>query len=166
MNLRNAAMANEVVKVYYADSETGSAEVLSGRVARIVDAPVLNLKLCRGSIVLLARKPPNGGIPQIAKILYSPHQRRTLLYSADEGKVATLLRMLETTGAETCLAWPPKDGRPGALIVSHSDDIDPVKLASGVGIDQPDDDEDVLSKATGDDEDDEDADGGGIVEDI
>ena len=50
-------MSKQIVKIHYQDRETGPAEVLKGRVARIVDSPVLNLDLCRNSIVLLDRKP-------------------------------------------------------------------------------------------------------------
>jgi hypothetical protein len=81
---KEIAMTKEI-KIYYNSRETGWAQVLHGRVARIDNTPFLSPKLCRNAIVLLDQDPKyKEGFPKIAKVLYSPYPKRTFLSFEDD----------------------------------------------------------------------------------
>lgn len=129
------------IKVHYAADETGSAELLGGRVARIVATPVFG-DLCRNAIVHLDRDPSAAkGIPAIAEVLYSPYPYRSNLSFANEVELVILLNILAIVGADAQAIYMPRDDEPGLMLVSHQDFLDPKLLAVAIGIDQPDEED-------------------------
>jgi hypothetical protein len=146
----------KVIWIRYETQEVGPAELLQGRVARIVDAPMLNWPLSRDAVVLLDRLPSGrNGTPEIEKVLYNPWPCWSLVsYAADEESVV-LHVLLMALRAEITTVCPPKDERPGRLVVRHPEHLDPVMLARGLGIEQPvADDRDAEDEDTEAEEDD------------
>jgi hypothetical protein len=150
MPRKEQMMSQRRINIHYAEHETGPAERLSRKVARVVDFPLLNDDLHEGSIVRLDRNPDRDeGIPRIAEIIASPYSCRSMLRFRDEAESWMLLLVLRLLGAAARVMWGPKDGKPGVMVVSHDDGLDPVLLAEAIGIPQPDE------EGEGEDEDDD-----------
>jgi hypothetical protein len=138
-NSTENAMTAKEVKIHYADDETGPAEVLSGRVARITDTPLFNLELCRDSIVLLDRAPSNdNAIPRIKKVLHNPYPCRTPVSIYHEEEASVLMDVFRMLGADSQIVIQPTNEKPGILLVSHPEHLNPPLLAEATGIEQCD----------------------------
>ena len=139
-------MTMKTIKIYYNDDETGPAQLLSKRLARIIDTPVLG-DLCRNCIVRLDGDPDDTErIPGIAEVLYSPYPCRSWVYFQDDDQAAPLLLIIMgVLGADAEVVAPPKDGKRGIIAVSHDEPLDPVLLARAIGMpqDEVDGDEDT-----------------------
>jgi hypothetical protein len=126
-----------MITVYYNTDETGPAELISKTVARIIDTPLFG-DLSRDSIVRLDREPgKDEGIPRIREVLYSPYPRRTWLRYGQEAELITLMHILGALGAESQQILPPQGDKPGLLVVSHPEFVNPELLAEAIGIPQP-----------------------------
>lgn len=127
------------VKIWYADDETGPAEILGGNMARVVDAPLLTLDIWQNDIVRLAREPSSGnGYPRIVEVVHTRHPERTYLEFHSEAECHTLRAILALLDAECRVILPPDGDKPGEMSVAHQGDIDPVALAQAIGIAQSD----------------------------
>ena len=60
---------NKTIKIYYEPQETGPAELLGGKLAKIIDPPVLTDEIWRGDIVKLTHLDNLNGFPRIAKVV-------------------------------------------------------------------------------------------------
>jgi hypothetical protein len=130
-------MPTRVIKVRYNADETGPAELISRRVARIIDAPLLG-EVCRDTIVRLDRDPrTDEGVPEIQEVLYSPFCCQSWVQFREAGEAITLAHVLRALGADCHAALPPHDDEPGHLVVWHHDCLNPQLLAEAIGIPQP-----------------------------
>lgn len=135
---------NKLIKIFYNPHETGPAELLGRRLARIINVPLLDDELLPGDVVRLDRGPRDlDGYPRIAKIVSRRFPARTSLWFDDPGEAMTLHAVLALLGAECHVIHQPHQGRPGEMVVGHHADLDPVALADAVGIEQPTEREDA-----------------------
>jgi hypothetical protein len=138
---RRQAMG-QTVEIRYAEAEFGYAEMLGKRIARIVNTPLFSERLCRNAIVRLDRNPEqDDGFPEITEVLHSPYPERTVLRFMEEGEARLLLDLFALLRSDAQVVIPPENGRPGMLVVSHLEGLDPVGLAEAIGISQPAEDE-------------------------
>lgn len=140
-------MKGQIIKIHYDPQETGPAEILSGRIVRIVDTPVFG-DLSRNTIARLDCDPSKSTeIPEIKEVLYSPYPQRSRLEFQEEVELIMLLDIFRLLGAEGQAVIMPTKGKPGTLVISHEEHIDPVALANSIGVPQsepePDEDESV-----------------------
>lgn len=128
-----------IIRIYYEPQETGPAELLGNRLARIVDPPLLTDEFFQGDIVLLDRDADDTerGYPWIEEIVVRRHAERTCLSYSNEIEFYSLSAVFAILGAECRSLLPPGEDRPGTMIVGHASQIDPVALAEAVGITQP-----------------------------
>ena len=131
----------KIVKIFYDADETGPAQLVGRRLARIVHAPILNLDLCKDAIVLLDAEPSDDHlIPTIKEVLYNPYCCRSPVYFSSADEIIMLANILHLLSADVDVAYPPDGYKHGMAIVSHHHGLDPALLAESIGIDQPEDD--------------------------
>lgn len=127
----------KIATIWYAGGESGPAELLRGRLARIVDTPFFADGLWRNDIVLLTHLPGEGrGYPRIARIVHQQYDATTLVSFRDPGQCWRLCSLLAVTGADTAVVAVPRGGKPGLLAVAYDTPLDPELLAEAVGIRQ------------------------------
>src|SRR5262249_38009091 len=69
---------SEVITIYYHHDESGPAELLEGRIARIIDMPLMNEEIFEDDIVQLDRDPEDlDGYARISKVLFSRYPVRS-----------------------------------------------------------------------------------------
>jgi hypothetical protein len=143
---------NTIIHIHYALDETGPAELLGQRLARILDAPLLTDELFQGDIVRLDRTLGDGdGYPRISKVVHTRFPARTYLAFDNDAEFFTLNPILAILGAECHLILPADNDTPGTMIVGDQEDLDPVALANAIGMSQtpPDDDEPTTEDENG-----------------
>ncbi len=138
-------MSNPMVKIYYDEGESGPAEYLGDRLARI-DADPLTDKVWRGDIVRISHKPGEVAIPLITDVVCQRFPNRSILQFDDLEELAILGSHLMLAGAELGFKLPPKEGKSGFFCVAHHAHLDPTMLAEALGFFHPDD-EDVIDEA-------------------
>ena len=141
-------MKHENIKIRYCEGEYGWAEPLGGRLARIVNQPILAFdELWRGDIVRIQKATDDCQVcPVIAEVVETRYPCRSYLDYQDESQLNLLRLILAPLGATAMILTEPEEGDDGVLIVAHGEGIDAALLAEGVGIpqcgDEGDDDED------------------------
>jgi hypothetical protein len=132
--------AEKLIKIYYAESETGPAEVLGGLLARVIDVPVLTDRFWRDDIVQLTHLPTDGlGFPRIARVVHTRHECRSALeIFCDEYGTALLMHLFRLLGADSAVILPSRKGKPGILSVAHLADLDPAAVVKLIGAQEAD----------------------------
>src|SRR5271166_6584467 len=125
-------MADEMIKIYYAPEETGPAQLLGGRLARIVDPAVFG-NLWQDDIVLLTHDPEEDeGFPAIEEVVWSRYPvRSNFTFKTDEetqGAVEAILPPLLRFLKADCFIPSP-----GRLCVAHHG-VDVALLAEAIGL--------------------------------
>jgi hypothetical protein len=121
--------ANKMIKVRFADDETGWAEKLEGRRARIANVPYVN-GLNIDDVVELHPGPP-GDFPIAGDVLVNEFPGKTALNYPPPFTVnfKILVVALEAKGCKV------EGVVPGLCIVAHKGDCDPLRLANDGGVD-------------------------------
>src|SRR5262245_46000657 len=101
-------MATKTVKIFYGPDETGLAEVLHGRVARIAGHVMLGRELWRDDIVLLDSL-SGEPFPRVERVLYGRFPCQTTIYFYLDSDAERLLSVLSLAGAEAFVAAPAAD---------------------------------------------------------
>lgn len=133
-------MARNTIKIWYAHDETGPAELIGDRLARIVHPPLLADNIFPNDIVRLSHNPEDDddGHPRIVEVVYSRYPFRANLEFDNPGQAVLLHTLFTVLGAEAHVVLPARDHEPGTMLVGHPAVLDPVALAVAVGIPQPD----------------------------
>jgi hypothetical protein len=143
-----------VVKIYYASNETGPAQYLGHRLARITASPLFHPLLCRNAIVQLDRRPEFGDdFPAIQKVIHSPYPSRMAVRFKEHKDGDYLTGLFRFLGCDADVVIPPSKKGAGVMMVSCPEHIHPQDLATALGIPQPQDEEEPVSGG-GDAEDD------------
>jgi hypothetical protein len=138
---------HKIIKIYYAPDETGPAQLLGKRHARIIDVPLLNDELLQDDIVRLDRHPDDpGGYPRIEKVVFTRFPERSQVSLGNTEEAMTLRAILSILDAECYVILPPRQGELGVMVVGHYEDLDPVALANAIGIKQTD--EEIVEPAS------------------
>ena len=128
--------SRDVIKIFYAPDETGPAEMLGERLARIVDVPILTDAFWRDDIVRL-KEQEGEGYPTIAEVVFTRHEQRTRLKFFGGQYVGVLLMnlfsLLQTDCAVIVL---PKEEGPGILSVAHPAGLKPAAVLKLIGADK------------------------------
>lgn len=133
---------NRIIKIHYAYDETGPAEVLSKRLVRIIDPPLLTDEFFRDDIVHLDRDVDDyDGIPHIEHVVYKRHPERSFLAFNKSTEYHLLHSIFAILGCESLPLLPPGEDQQGMMIVGHQPHVDPVALAEAIGIKQPTDED-------------------------
>ena len=126
----------EVVRIHYADDETGPAELLGDGMARILDVPVFTDKFWRDDIVRLAQGPA-GQTPRIAGVVSTRFdQHSSVQFFGGESVGTLLLHIFRLLGFDGAVVVPPAEGRPGRISVAHIAGFDPAKVVKLIGADE------------------------------
>jgi hypothetical protein len=143
-------MTEKTITIHYAPDETGPAQVLSGRVVRVVDMPLLADELFQDDVVLLDRAPASDeGIPEVKEVLYSKFPGRDEVWFDTIDDAAVLRAIFSLLDAECHVLVLPLNGKRGLLIVSHHGNIDPVALVEAIGLAQEDEGEEEVQEDEG-----------------
>ena len=127
-------MKNKIITIYYAKNERGPAEVLDGRIARIVDVPVFTDKFWRDDIVKLTHLPKDSSTPpKIAKVLYTRQDCRSVVTFSDEFAANKLMDIFSLLGADSSVMLTVEGRKPNRLSVAHSRFLDPLVIARILG---------------------------------
>lgn len=128
---------NRVIRIWYTANETGEAEVLWGRVARLLDKPIGVDEIWPGDLVLLTHRPGQAsGSPRIARVLDQRFNVTARVLYWSFGDLDTLQSMLSVVGAGMAVLCHPDDDKPGVMIVGCNGPVDPEQLAEAIGIRQ------------------------------
>jgi len=131
-----------IEKAWYAEDESGPAEILGERLARILSLPLFNDELFLGDIVRLDRDPRgNNGWPRIVEIVHPNYPLYTRLSFGNKDDYYLLWSILSCLGVESKDLSLVKGDSSGCMMVRHDEDIDPIALANAIGIPQEDDGE-------------------------
>src|SRR5262249_6424412 len=118
----------EIVKIYYAEDETGPAELLGESLARIIDVPALTDDFWRDDIVRLAA-PSGEGFPRIAEVIFTRYARRSSVrFYGGEFAAALIMNMLNLLNCDAAVIVPSVEGKSGLISVAHPDCIDPADV--------------------------------------
>lgn len=136
-------MTERQIKIYYTPHETGPAERLGGRLARIVNTPLLAQRFWRDDVVRLTHLPGDAdGLPRVEKVLFRRHADQRVVGFADAAEAMLLASVFALVGADADVLLGPANGQRGMMSVAFDPPLDPVALARVLGIEQdPEDDE-------------------------
>jgi hypothetical protein len=130
------AVRGQVLKIHYAPDETGPAELLDERLARIIDVPALTDDFWRDDVVRL-QAPPWQGHPSIAEVFYTRFERRSRVeFFGGDVMGAALRDVCRVLGFDSAIIVPSEGGRPGIISVAHIDAFDPAALVNLLGADK------------------------------
>ena len=125
------------ITIWYASDESGPAELLGGRLARIVSVPLLAENLWRDDIVLLTHRPGDGeGWPRIARVVHQRYDGVCAVEFYEPGQAEVLSALLSFLGADTAVIAGPADQEPGRLAVAYDWPLNPAQLAEAIGVAQ------------------------------
>jgi hypothetical protein len=126
-----------VVRIRYAEDETGPAELLGEGLARIIDVPLLTDRFWRDDVVRL-RQDPDGGLPRVAGVAFTRFERRSMVqFFGGEGAGALLLSLFSLLGFDSAVIVLPADERPGWISVAHAAGFRPAAVVKLIGADKP-----------------------------
>jgi hypothetical protein len=127
-------MSNRQIKIRYSDDEAGPAELLGGgKLARILDFPLLNDELWKDDIVKLTQEE----YPSVEEIVFQGFPCRSHVRYQGKDAEGILMSIFRLLFCECFPIWPVSEEKPdGVLAVAHDDGTDPVALAEAIGIPQ------------------------------
>lgn len=123
-----------MIKIRYAEDETGWVQYLGHRLARIANHPFAD-GLYIDDIVRLNCE-PGKKLPSIVEIVSSRFTHHTDLRFDDENQLRRLTMVMRALGGDCYPALPGVNGHRGLVTVAHNDNVDPVALAESIGIPQ------------------------------
>lgn len=130
-------MARKIISIWYAEDESGPAELLEGRLARIVDPVILGEGLWQNDIVRLTFSPEEkDGRPRIAEVVWSPFAKTSMLQFHHLEEAWLLRNILAMVGGDSRIVTEPKEERRGLMLVAHPEFVEPDLLADSLGIPQ------------------------------
>jgi hypothetical protein len=130
-------MDNNIIQIWYAHDESGPAELIGDKLARISDMPLLTDEVWVDDIVRVTHLPEQkAGRPHIAEVVVQRFPSRAIVRIHYEEQAYVLSAVFALLTAECVLLFPPKDGKPGMLRVAYNPPLDPIGLAKAIGIDQ------------------------------
>jgi hypothetical protein len=126
-----------VIQIHYEPSETGPAELLDGRLARVIDAPLSATTFWKDDVVRLSHLPgEREGVPEIEAVVLRRFGDQTILVFREPEEATLLSQVLATVGADSCMVLSPRDGKPGIISVAFNPPLEPAGLAKALGINQ------------------------------
>jgi hypothetical protein len=113
-------MSAREFKILYNDHETGPAEVLKGRIARIVDHPLLCTdQLWKDDIVLLDRDPRKiDNFARIKKVLWTRYPYRGSYSFSHDFQMDLFLFLLRGIGVDCCVAIQATEKQSGIVHIA------------------------------------------------
>jgi hypothetical protein len=141
----------KTITIRYGERECGWAEPLGGDLARISNMPVMYCdEFWQGDIVRIGPDPEGRSVyPVIKEVVETRYPSKTFLEYQDEDQLDLLRRVLAPLGAAIVVLREPDETCSGDLVIGHSEEIDPVLLAEGVGVEQSFICDECLAKAAG-----------------
>jgi hypothetical protein len=133
---RSILMSDQRITIEYEAQESGPADLLGARLARIVE-PALFGDVWRDDIVALTHLPGEAeGLPRIEQVLWSRHPYRTdLTYPPSCDAALSVFRfLLKGLGADFMIPISAANEKGGMLVVAHDEGLDAVKLAEAIGL--------------------------------
>jgi hypothetical protein len=130
-------MKSQVIRIQYAENETGSAELLEGRLARITECPLFTETLFRNSIVRLTHRPDEfNTIPAVVEVIWTPFPKRGDLFYRDKAEFMVLRGLFAQLHAECLVVVECQPDRVGLLAVGHHEGLNPRAVAEAIGMPQ------------------------------
>jgi hypothetical protein len=129
--------ARAVVKILYAEDETGPAALLGDGLARVLDMPVHTDAFWRDDVVRLEQSPAVP-FPRVAEVVFTRHDRRSRVeFFGGEGVATLLMNFFSLLRFDSAVVVPSAEGRPGVISVAHVAGFDPAEVVRLVGADEP-----------------------------
>jgi hypothetical protein len=122
------------IRVRFAEQETGWALPLEHGRALIANIPLTGRYNLRDVVTL--EDAGAGGLPRVGRVIERHYAAKCVLYYSRRGEFERLCDLLEQLGCETEGGQRPLAGQPGSLLVAYHGNVNPVELASGMGISQ------------------------------
>jgi hypothetical protein len=142
---------NETIRIHYAPNEIGHAELLGDKLARIVDVPVFTNRFWRDDIVRLTHLPNDDvPIPGIEEVVFTRHERRSIVTFDDDFAANKLMDIFALLGAEAAVILPAKEDKFGHISVAHAEALDVGAVARISGLEVvpfPDDDKTTIPRS-------------------
>src|SRR5262245_17037863 len=102
---RGSVMNVQTSKIFYCPDETGPAQLLGDRLARIVDPPLL-ADFSRDAIVRLSHNPVEGDKPpSITEVVWTPYDCLSRLHFDAELEADTLNAIFRLLGLDSWVLW-------------------------------------------------------------
>src|ERR1700722_3618421 len=133
------AASRKNLRIYYAPDETGPAELLGEKLARIIEVPIGTQDFWRGDIVRLTHLPGDEtGAPKVAEVVATRHDQRShVLYHGSDRIASTLMTLFSILEADSAVIASPDKEMPGLLSVAHDSWLDPVAVVKLLRADEP-----------------------------
>jgi hypothetical protein len=126
---------DRMVKIWYANDETGWAEHLGGNRYRLDNIPLAD-DLSIDDVVVC--RPTAFGMPQVHKRVRSRYPYKTFFGFDTAEQYCAIDARAREAGAKTASLVPPTDGKPGLALCAHGEDFDPLQAVQEAGIENPD----------------------------
>jgi len=127
---------SKMVKVLFEPGETGWAEQITGNLARIANIPRADALNIDDVVELGAQD--EGGRPTIARVLNRVHSKKVTIWYDETWQFWRLSAMIGILNGKTEGGVEPPPGKRGFMSAAVADNVDPLKLAEGIGIENPD----------------------------